>query len=129
MTNASNVDVGKALEKDSLAQAKEMLDDDYRPTDSEEFMNPRQLEYFRNLLLNWKKSIHSEAEQVLAQLQDEPQVMLGAENPFGKETAAVVVKCRLPDGRIGLLGLVGPMRMNYPKNLGLIEEVIDILEE
>lgn len=72
VTNVSNVDVGKALEKDSLAQAKEMLDDDYRPTDSEEFMNPRQLEYFRNLLLNWKKSIHSEAEQVLAQLQDEP---------------------------------------------------------
>ncbi len=66
---------------------------------------------------------------VFAQLQDEPQVMLGSENPFGKDTAAVVVKCRLPDGRIGLLGLVGPMRMNYQKNLGLIEEIVDILEE
>lgn len=72
MTKLSNVDVGKVLEKDSLAQAVEMLDDDYRPSDDEPFMNARQLEYFRKLLLNWKKSILNEAEQVLAQLQDEP---------------------------------------------------------
>lgn len=68
-------------------------------------------------------------EGVFAQLAEEPQVMLGHDNPFGKDTAAVVVKCRLPNGRIGLLGLVGPMRMDYPKNLSLIEEVIDILKE
>lgn len=57
-----------------------------------------------------------------------PRVMLGATNPFGKETAAVVIKCRLGNGRIGLLGLIGPMRMDYPKNLGLMEEVVEILD-
>lgn len=68
-------------------------------------------------------------EGVFAQLHDVPQVMIGAENPFGKDTAAVVVKCRLPNGRVGLIGLIGPTRMNYPQNLGLIEEVIDILND
>lgn len=72
VAKASKIDSHQALEKDALAQALEMLDDDYRPSDDEEFMSSRQLEYFRKLLLNWKKSIHDEAEQVLAQLQDEP---------------------------------------------------------
>ena len=66
---------------------------------------------------------------VMKNLAEEPQVMIGERNPFGEETAAVVVKCRLPNGRIALLGLVGPMRMDYRKNLGLIEQVVDILNE
>lgn len=64
--------VKTALELDSLKQATEAMDGDYRPSEDEEFMNPRQLDYFRELLLQWKKSIIDEAEQVLAQLQDEP---------------------------------------------------------
>ena len=35
-------------------------------------MNERQQEYFRGLLLAWKKSILSESESTLAQLQDGP---------------------------------------------------------
>ncbi|MGV3769114.1 MAG: RNA polymerase-binding protein DksA [Sphingobium phenoxybenzoativorans] len=48
------------------------LPDDYRPSADEEFMNPRQLEYFRQRLLAWKKQILSEAEGTLAVLQNEP---------------------------------------------------------
>ena len=66
---------------------------------------------------------------VFDELNREPQVMIGRDNPFGKDTAAVMVKCKLPNGRIGLIGLIGPMRMDYPKNLGLMGEVIEILEE
>ena len=47
-------------------------DDGYRPHNDEPFMNPRQQEYFRGLLLAWKKSILSESESTLAQLQDGP---------------------------------------------------------
>src|SRR3546814_949596 len=39
---------------------------------SEPFMNERQQDYFRGLLLAWKKSILTEAESTLAQLQDGP---------------------------------------------------------
>ena len=48
------------------------LADDYRPSDDEEFMNERQQDYFRGLLLAWKKSILSESESTLAHLQDGP---------------------------------------------------------
>lgn len=45
--------------------------DDYVPSDAEEFMNPRQQEYFRQLLLTWKKNILAEAETTLSQLQSD----------------------------------------------------------
>ncbi len=42
---------------------------DYVPSDTEEFMNPQQQEYFRQLLLTWKKNILAESETTLNQLQ------------------------------------------------------------
>ena len=32
-----------------------VLDDDYRPSEDEPFMNDRQREYFRKKLLDWKE--------------------------------------------------------------------------
>ena len=57
---------------DALLVAKSKLDSDYTPSEDEEFMSERQQEYFRGLLLAWKKSILSEAESTLAHLQDGP---------------------------------------------------------
>jgi len=48
------------------------LPDGYKPSSDEEFMNPKQLEYFRQRLLDWKKQILAEAEGTLAVLQSEP---------------------------------------------------------
>jgi DnaK suppressor protein len=49
-----------------------VADDGYVPTDSEEFMSPRQQAFFRKLLLDWKKGIVAESETTLASLQDGP---------------------------------------------------------
>ncbi|QHL89559.1 RNA polymerase-binding protein DksA [Sphingomonas changnyeongensis] len=46
-------------------------DDDYRPSADEEFMNPRQLAYFRKKLLAWKDDILREAQDTLDHLQKE----------------------------------------------------------
>ena len=46
---------------------------EYRPTDSEPFMNERQREYFRQKLLGWKEEILREAKETLQHLQDESQ--------------------------------------------------------
>lgn len=46
-------------------------DDGYRPSPSEPFMNPRQVEYFRRKLLAWKEAILVEAQGTLSQLQTE----------------------------------------------------------
>ena len=44
------------------------LPPDYRPSDTEEFMNPRQQAYFRHKLLAWRKDLLREAEDTLASL-------------------------------------------------------------
>ena len=67
--------------------------------------------------------------EIFERVPREPQVMIGEENPFGKNMAAIMVKCRLPSNHIGILGLVGPVRMDYAKNLGLVESAAEILDE
>lgn len=59
----------------------------------------------------------------------QPQVMIGRENPFGKDMASVMVKFRLPSGHVALLGLVGPMRMDYGRNIALLEQAKELLDE
>ncbi|MBM3569261.1 MAG: RNA polymerase-binding protein DksA [Alphaproteobacteria bacterium] len=47
------------------------LKSDYRPVESEAFMNARQLEYFRRKLLGWKSEILRESRATLDNLQSE----------------------------------------------------------
>lgn len=47
------------------------LADDYRPSEGEEFMNPRQRDYFRNKLEAWKDEILRESRETLDNLQEE----------------------------------------------------------
>ena len=49
------------------------LDDGYRPSDDEEFMNPRQQEYFRRKLLKWKDDILRESRETVSHLQKETE--------------------------------------------------------
>lgn len=46
------------------------LPPDYRPKKNEPFMNPRQQEYFRRKLLNWRGELLKETEDTLENLQD-----------------------------------------------------------
>ena len=57
---------------DILAKAKRALNPDYAPSDAEDYMSPAQLNYFRVLLLEWKKSILTASEFTLQSLQDGP---------------------------------------------------------
>lgn len=47
------------------------LEDAYKPTDDEPFMNDRQREYFRRKLHSWKEDILQESRETLAALQNE----------------------------------------------------------
>jgi DnaK suppressor protein len=47
------------------------LEESYRPTDDEPFMNDRQREYFRRKLNAWKGDILREAQETLVTLQNE----------------------------------------------------------
>lgn len=46
---------------------------EYRPSEDEEFMNDRQLEYFKQKLLNWKEDILRESRETLSHLQTETE--------------------------------------------------------
>ncbi|MBB6228008.1 DnaK suppressor protein [Polymorphobacter multimanifer] len=54
------------------AVAASHLPHDYRPSSDEEFMNPRQLAYFRRKLIEWKEAILREASTTLETLKAEP---------------------------------------------------------
>lgn len=59
-------------EIDILEKAKRMLAPDYVPSDDEEYMCEQHQQYFRVLLIEWKRSIHTAADQTLQSLQDGP---------------------------------------------------------
>ncbi|HXK53917.1 MAG TPA: RNA polymerase-binding protein DksA [Hyphomicrobiales bacterium] len=47
--------------------------EDYKPTDTEPFMNERQRQYFRKKLQAWKEEILRESRETLLNLQEENQ--------------------------------------------------------
>lgn len=48
-----------------------LLPPDYRPSVGEEFMNPMQLEYFRQKLLRWRTELLDDSSETLSSLQNE----------------------------------------------------------
>jgi DnaK suppressor protein len=54
-------------------EQKGVVEDGYRPSDGEPFMNERQLEYFRRKLLQWKEDILRESRETLSHLQTETE--------------------------------------------------------
>jgi DnaK suppressor protein len=50
---------------------KTAIEDGYAPSESEEFMNDRQREYFRRKLMTWKTELLRESQGTLAALQSE----------------------------------------------------------
>ena len=56
---------------DQATKSEIELPEGYTPSDSEEFMNERQKEYFRRKLLAWKDEILRESRSTLSNLQED----------------------------------------------------------
>ena len=54
-----------------MSSQRQSLPPDYTPSDDEEFMNPRQREYFRQKLLKWRIELLEESNETLKHLQNE----------------------------------------------------------
>jgi transcriptional regulator of heat shock response len=52
----------------------------------------------------------------------ETEILLGSANPFGDSCSTIFSKYRR-SGKTGLFGILGPMRMDYEKNLALVKYV------
>lgn len=65
------------------------------------------------------------------ELNSEIKIYIGRENPFlkTKDFSIITTKCSFPDERKGIVSLLGPKRMTYEKNIGLINSITKVLEE
>ncbi|HXV27187.1 MAG TPA: hypothetical protein VD862_04160 [Candidatus Paceibacterota bacterium] len=68
--------------------------------------------------------------QFFGRSQARVRVLIGAENPDDriKDEALICARYRLPGGHEGTLTLVGPMRMDYRKNIGLMTYAAQLAE-
>ncbi|OGN03681.1 MAG: hypothetical protein A2655_03980 [Candidatus Yanofskybacteria bacterium RIFCSPHIGHO2_01_FULL_43_42] len=80
-------------------------------------------------------SAFDQFERLFTQIEDELfginsadiSIFIGDENPIKniKEEAVIVVRYPLPGNKMGSMTIVGPMRMNYEKNLGLAQCLVE----
>jgi len=84
-----------------------------------------------------KYELAIDVSKVIDQLEDiitgiftevgyEPKILLGKKNPFGSALGAITVKYKGNVGD-GMFGIIGPIRMDYEKCLGLVSDIINKL--
>ena len=61
----------KKSDENKIADDAIILPENYKPTEKEEFMNPVQIEYFRQKLIKWKQDLLSDASETLNNLSEE----------------------------------------------------------
>lgn len=70
----------------SAMKAESFLPDDYKPVESEPFMNDRQLEYFRRKLINWKADILESSSDTVAGMKDQTRNIPDVADRASEET-------------------------------------------
>ena len=69
-----------------FVKSKEFLQEGYRPSEEEPFMNRNQLEYFREKLLDWKKSILCESKDTIKGMKEETRNIPDVADRASEET-------------------------------------------
>ena len=59
-------------------------------------------------------------DSIFEELEMGEKILIGSKNPFGNFLSTVLVKYKY-NNQTGIFGILGPMRMNYNRNLALIE--------
>ena len=67
-------------------KSKEFLNDQYKPSETEPFMNENQVEYFKVKLLEWKKSILSESKDTIKGMKEETRSIPDVADRASEET-------------------------------------------
>jgi len=93
-----------------------------------------QPEFQDALILQEFSQIVDDLDATMSDLFDsiggETQILMGEKSFFGGSCSAILTRCNLPGNEdCGLIGILGPIRMNYNRNLALIESVKQIINE
>ncbi|MDP3800518.1 MAG: hypothetical protein Q8Q90_03820 [bacterium] len=64
-------------------------------------------------------------------LNEDLQVFIGSENPIKEinEFTLITGKYQLPEGEEGFVSIIGPKRMNYKRNVALVEYISELLNQ
>jgi transcriptional regulator of heat shock response len=76
------------------------------------------------------ENIDEYSDKMLAKfLKDSPETLIGQEHnlPQISNYSMVVSKVKLPSGKEGIIGIVGPKSMKYEKNISLLEYIAKLL--
>ena len=83
-----------------------------------------QPEFGQSDLLYDISAIIDRVDEIIDEIYNEvkfgPQILFGSNNPFSPVCSTIISKYRLDD-KVGLFGILGPIRMNYEKNLSLVK--------
>lgn len=100
---------------------KEGLDEIFKEPESrdERFVNS-----FVNFLTNFEKNVDK------LQANSKTQIFIGKENPIvkSKDMTMICSECNLPSQKV-IITIMGPKRMDYEKNIKLINSLNKVLEE
>lgn len=61
-------------------------------------------------------------DDIFDSIGNEIQILVGSKNPFGNFCSTILVKYKRGDN-IGMFGILGPIRMNYEKNMAIVKFV------
>jgi heat-inducible transcriptional repressor len=71
--------------------------------------------------------LDSVLDDLRSHLNEDVQVFIGGENPFGEDLSSVVARLGSPEAGGGLFGIFGPQRMDYDANVALMRYIREIL--
>lgn len=75
-----------AIKKGKAMKAETFLPEDYRPVESEPFMNELQTEYFRRKLLDWKSDLMGDSRDTVASMKDQTRNIPDVADRASEET-------------------------------------------
>lgn len=73
-------------------------------------------------------SLDETIARIYSSIGDEPEALIGSRE-FSDRCSLIVVKFHVPGGRSGLIGILGPLRMHYARNIGLVRLTKSLIEE
>lgn len=65
--------------------------------------------------------------EIFEDTEEEVKILIGRKNPFSDACGAIVSKYSGKNKKTGLVVILGPMRMDYGKNIALVREVKELL--
>jgi heat-inducible transcriptional repressor len=85
----------------------------------------------KDLISNFTELLESFEENIEnLKINSGIKIYIGKENPFSKtkDFSIISSKCYLPDDETAVLALLGPKRMDYDRNISLINYLLRVLE-